>query len=188
MTSGQGLRNAVGLTTTFDGRLAVRCHLHMSPTHYRLLKRTWARASVTWSRVAIGEASESDWISLGVALRTAVGTCGAQCAYGRDSLRCKSKMHRALACWWHLGMFPVQYRYLSTSVLKSLYQVLCNKPVQYRLTHVPGWPQEFKSEESDKSGTEKDTNCTNSIIKHPRTWLLHCTGIMTCMKTGCLPS
>ena len=28
---------------------------------------------------------------------------------------------------------------------------------------------ELKSEESDKSGTEKDTNRANVIIKHPRT-------------------
>ena len=61
-------------------------------------------------------------------------------------------------------------------------------PVQYRPTHVPGWPEEFTSEESDKSGTEKDTNRANSFIRHPRTWLLQCTGGMSYMRTGRLPS
>ena len=42
-------------------------------------------------------------------------------------------------------------------------------PVQHRPTHVLGSPEEFKSEESDKSGTEKDTNRANTIIKNPRT-------------------
>ena len=61
-------------------------------------------------------------------------------------------------------------------------------PVQYRPTHVRGWPDHFKSEENDKSRAEKDTNRANSIIKHPRTWLLHCTGVMSCKKTGRSPS
>ena len=26
----------------------------------------------------------------------------------------KSMKHRALACWWHLGVFPVHYQYLSS--------------------------------------------------------------------------
>ena len=31
------------------------------------------------------------------------------------------------------------------------------------------FPEEFKSEEGDKSGTEEDKNRANSIIRHPRT-------------------
>ena len=46
----------------------------------------------------------------------------------------------------------------------------------------------FKSEESDKCRTVKDTNCANSIIKHPRTLLPHCTLLISSMKTGRLPS
>ena len=42
-------------------------------------------------------------------------------------------------------------------------------PVIYRPTHVPGWPEGFKSEGNDKSGTEKDKNRSNGVIKHPRT-------------------
>ena len=42
-------------------------------------------------------------------------------------------------------------------------------PAQYRPINKPGIPEEFKAEESDKSGTEKDTNRANIIIKHPRT-------------------
>ena len=44
------------------------------------------------------------------------------------------------------------------------------------------------SEESVKSGTEKDTNRANNFIKHPRTLLLHCTGVKTRIKTGRLLS
>ena len=61
-------------------------------------------------------------------------------------------------------------------------------PVQYRPTRIPGWPEELKSEESDKSWTEKDTNRSYGIIKHPRTCLIHCTGVMNWMKTGRLTS
>ena len=46
----------------------------------------------------------------------------------------------------------------------------------------------LKSGESEKCGTEKDMNLANDIIRHPRTLLLHCAGVMTCMKTGCLHS
>ena len=33
------------------------------------------------------------------------------------ALQLKSMKHRALACRWHLGVFPVHYRYLSSIVL-----------------------------------------------------------------------
>ena len=59
----------------------------------------------------------------------------------------------------------------SSGVSMAFRSVSCtlSLPVQYRPTHVPGWPEEFKSEESDKFGTEKDTIRANGIIKHPRT-------------------
>ena len=65
------------------------------------------------------------------------------------------------------------YEAQSSSVSMASRSVSCtlSLPVQYRATHVPGWPEEFKSEESVKSGTEKDTNRANSTIKHPTTWL-----------------
>ena len=69
------------------------------------------------------------------------------------ALRLKSMTHTTLACRWHLGVFPVHYRSLS-SIGRHMY---------------PDDLRSFKSEETDKSGTEKDTNRANSIIKHPRT-------------------
>ena len=71
------------------------------------------------------------------------------------ALQLKSMKYRALACRWHLGVFPVHYRYLSSIGLHMYLDDLGSK-----------------SEESDKSGTEKDKNRTNDIlifIKHPRT-------------------
>ena len=81
------------------------------------------------------------------------------------------------------------YEAQSSAVLIAIRRVsyTLSLPVQYRPTHIPGWSEEFKSEEGGKSGTEKCTNRANGIIKHPRTRLLHCAGVTTCMKTGRLP-
>ena len=46
----------------------------------------------------------------------------------------------------------------------------------------------FKSEESDNSGTEKDTNRANGSIERARTVPLYRTGVMKCMNTGPLLS
>ena len=45
----------------------------------------------------------------------------------------------------------------SSSVSMAFRSVSCTQslPAQYRPTHVPGWPEEMTSEESDKSGIEK---------------------------------
>ena len=69
-----------------------------------------------------------------------------------QALRLKSMKHRALAYRWHLRVFPVHYCYLSSIGIHTYLDVLRSL-----------------GQESDKSGTEKDTNRANGIIKHPRT-------------------
>ena len=69
------------------------------------------------------------------------------------ALQLKSTKHRALACRWHLGVFPVHYRYLS-SIGLHMYLDDLRSLSQKKVTN---------------SGTEKDTNRANGIARHPRT-------------------
>ena len=88
------------------------------------------------------------------------------------------------------GVRTEVYEAQSSSVSMAFRSVSCtlSLPIKYQTTHVPGSPEEFKSDENNKSGNEKYTNRANGIVKHPRTRLPHCTVVMACMKTICLPS
>ena len=82
--------------------------------------------------------------------------------------------------------FSLVYEAHSSSVSMAFRSVSCTQslPVQYRPTHIPGWPEEFKSEKCGKSGTDKDTNRANRIIKHFRTWLPHRFGAAFSMRSA----
>ena len=81
-------------------------------------------------------------------------------------------LHRALGCRWHVGVFPVHYRYLSSiglhmylDDLRSLSQEKVTnlelRKIRIALTVLSSIPE---------------------LVQH------QCTGVMNCMKTGRLPS